>query len=245
MKTLLLMFVVAMIFPHILFAQYTTQGKIEFERKVNIYAQMEDDDNDNWKDYVKSNMPKFRLTNFDLFFDTSKSIYKPQKEADDKTFSWLDGPATGNIVMTDFTAQQVKANKFIFEQTFVVKDTMRKIQWKVMDEIRTIADYKCRKAVGKICDSVYIVAFYTDDIMVSGGPEMFSGLPGMIMELAVPRLHTTWTATKVEAIPPKPEDFTVSDKGKQVTQKELYESLKNSFSDWGKSAAKYIWWSML
>ena len=127
----------------------------------------------------------------------------------------------------------------------MVEDSARKIDWVVKDEIRTIADFKCHKAVGKICDSVYVVAFYTEDIVVSGGPEMFGGLPGMIMELAIPRLHTTWTADKVELVPPKETDFMMPDKGKKVTEKELYETVKTSFKDWGKMAPRNIWWTVL
>ena len=121
----------------------------------------------------------------------------------------------------------------------------RKIEWKISDEIRTIANYKCRKAVGKIFDSVYVVAFYTEDIMVSGGPEMFSGLPGMILQLAIPRMHTTWVAQKIDMVKPKDTDFTTSDKGKKTTQKELYETLKTSFKDWGKYADKNLWWTLI
>jgi GLPGLI family protein len=119
------------------------------------------------------------------------------------------------------------------------------MDWKEKSEIRTIANYKCHKAVGKICDSVYVVAFYTEDIPTSGGPEMFGGLPGMILELAIPRLHTTWTATKVELIPPKESDFTISEKGKKVNELQLYETLQSSLKDWGKWAAKNIWWTVL
>ena len=113
------------------------------------------------------------------------------------------------------------------------------------DEKRTIAGMDCRKAVGKICDSVYVVAFYTEDIMVSGGPEMFSGLPGMILQIAIPRLNTTWIATKIDIVAPKESDFTISDKGKKVNQKELYDNLRESLKDWKKYADKNIWWSML
>jgi GLPGLI family protein len=31
-------------------------------------------------------------------------------------------------------------------------------------------------------DSVFIVAFYTDQIVTSGGPESFNELPGMILD---------------------------------------------------------------
>jgi GLPGLI family protein len=38
---------------------------------------------------------------------------------------------------------------------------MRNYQWRITDETRTIAGFECKKAVTKICDSVYVVAFYT------------------------------------------------------------------------------------
>lgn len=228
-------------------AQFTLYGKIEYERKVNIYAQMAEMDNNEWFERMKSQIPKFMSSYFDLSFDTSRSIYKPGREVEGQSQFRMfgGGPATENVVMTDFKAEKVKANKKVYEQKFYVEDTMRKMEWVIKDEIRTIANYKCHKAVGKICDSVYVVAFYTEDIAVSGGPEMFGGLPGMILELAVPRLHTTWVATKVDAVYPKEADFVVPDKGKKVTQGQLYDDLKSSFKDWGKMAPRNIWWCML
>lgn len=227
-------------------AQFTLAGKIEFERRVNIYAQMAEMDENPWMEKMKAQIPKFNTSYFDLLFDTSRSIYKPGREVEGSVFKMFGGgPATDNIVLTDFVAKRVKANKKVYEQKFFVEDSMRKIDWKVKDEIRTIANYKCHKAVGKICDSVYVVAFYTEDIVVSGGPEMFGGLPGMILELAIPRLHTTWTATKVELTPPVETDFVIQEKGKKVTELELYESVQNSFKAWGKMAPRNVWWTVL
>lgn len=230
-------------------AQYTLTGKIEFERKVNVHAGLTDDDDDDdkeWIERMKKTIPKFGITYFDLCFDTTHSIYKPGREVEENAKSnWWDNPARDNIVITDFTTQKVKAKKNVFEQKFLVQDTMRKIDWKVKDELRTIANFKCHKAVGRICDSIYVVAFYTEDIAVSGGPEMFGGLPGMIMELAIPRLHTTWTATKVDLAPPPAKEYAVPDKGKKVTEKELYETIQNSLKDWGKWANKNVWWTVL
>jgi len=229
-------------------AQYTTYGKIEYERKVNVYAQMEEMDDDNeWFKSIKSQIPKFNSTYFDLSFDTGRSMYKPGREVEVtgpmKMFG--GGPATENIVFTEFAAKRVTALKTIYEQKFLVQDSTRQIDWVEKDEIRTIANYKCHKAVSRICDSVYVVAFYTEDIAVGGGPEMFSGLPGMILELAIPRLHTTWTATKVELIPQTGADFVAPEKGKKVDEKTLYETVKSSFKDWGKMAPRNIWWTVL
>ncbi len=139
----------------------------------------------------------------------------------------------------------VTAIKNVFEQKFLVQDSLRKIAWKEKDDIRIIMDYKCHKAVGIVCDSVYVVAFYTEDIPLSAGPEMFGGLPGLIMELAIPRLHTTWVADKVELNVAKDADFVIPSKGKKVSQKEMNETIQSSLEDWGKWASKYIWWTVL
>src|SRR6185437_10397918 len=89
------------------------------------------------------------------------------------------------------------SQKTIFDQPFLVKDSLRKIKWKITDENREIAGYNCRRANGLMMDSIYVVAFYTDKIPVSGGPESFSGLPGMILEVALPHENVIWRATKV------------------------------------------------
>lgn len=227
-------------------AQYTAQGVIEFEKKVNLHRQMEDFDNKEFLERIKSQIPKFNSSFFNLYFNLNESLYKLEREPENP-FKLFGGsaPASRNTVYTDFKKQQVVANKDIFEQTFLVNDTMRKIDWKMSDEVRTICNYTCRKAVGKICDSVYVVAFYTDDIMVSGGPEMFSGLPGMILEIAIPRLYTTWVATKVSVVPPAATVFVQPAKGKKTNQKELEQSLQSSLKDWGKFASRNIWWCIL
>jgi GLPGLI family protein len=230
--------------------QYTTSGKIEYERKSNVHAMMKDYDSDDggesWYDRMKGSTPQFYVTYFDLVFDTAKSLYKPGREPENPPKGYNgNNPATDNIILTDFETKKVKGVKNVFEQKFFVQDSMRAISWKVKDEIRTIANFKCRKAVGRICDSVYVVAFYTEDIVASGGPEMFGGLPGMILELAIPRLHTTWTADKIELTAPKEADFLIPEKGKKVNEKELFETIQSSLKDWGKWGARYIWWSVI
>ena len=228
--------------------QYTLSGKIEYEKKISVHAVMKDygDDNNSWYEKFKATTPKFNSTYFDLIFDTARCIYKPGKEVENTKNAFNgNGPASDNIVLTDLTTGKVKAVKQVYEQKFFVQDSLRKMDWRLKDELRIIANYKCRKAVGIICDSVYVVAFYAEDIIASGGPEMFGGLPGMILELAIPRLHTTWTADKIELLTPADADFTIPEKGKKVTEKQLYETIQSSLKDWGKWGSRYIWWTVL
>lgn len=230
--------------PAVAQVRFISAGKIEFERKINIHRQMEGDENDSFfKDFI-SKQPRFHTTYFDLYFGNQRTFYKPGRETDDirKQF-WFIGPSKDNQVAKDFSSGNTKSLKNIFEETFLIQDSLQEFEWKLSDEIRTIAGFDCRKAVARICDSVYVVAFYTEEILVNGGPESFHGLPGMILGIAIPRLYTTWYATKLELIEPKELDF--NDKGKKVTNPQLEATLQKSLKNWGKNGQRNIWWVML
>jgi GLPGLI family protein len=114
-----------------------------------------------------------------------------------------------------------------------------KIDWKITNEPRTIAGFECRKAVARIFDSVVVIAFYTDEIMPSSGPESFGGLPGMILGLAIPRLHTTWYATKLELIDVSGQIIAPKE-GKKYTGDQYKSEMKN-FMDRNEWLKKIAW----
>ena len=65
-------------------AQHTIfieEGKIEFEKKVNQYAGL--DESDSWSELEKKTMSKFKTTYFDLLFSKNKTIYQPGRENPD------------------------------------------------------------------------------------------------------------------------------------------------------------------
>jgi GLPGLI family protein len=221
-------------------------GRIEYERKINVARQFEssNEDGDWWKDYL-SKQPKFFNSYFTLDFNQTRSIYKYNRSEDKMLEAWVVGPAKENSVLTDFETRQYTSRRTIFEQTFIVADSANTLHWKLSNETRVIAGFECRKAVAVICDSVYVVAFYCEEIPVSGGPESFGGLPGMILGLAIPRLYSTWYATKVELMEPPASSFTINTKGKKTKAKELAPLLTATFKDWDKRGQKFIWWSML
>lgn len=231
--------------PSVAQTQFLSKGKIEFERKINVHKQLDGEENSEWYKEFISKQPKFYTTYFDLQFTGTKTVYKPGRETDPFRNWWLVGPSKENVVIADLETQLVNSQKKVFEDIYLLQDTIGKIEWKIGEEIRTIAGFECRKAVAIICDSVYVVAFYTDEIAVSGGPESFNGLPGMILGLAIPRLYTTWFATKVELIDPKPTDFNIPTKGKKITEQNLQRVLQSSLKDWGKQGQRNIWWVML
>jgi GLPGLI family protein len=224
------------------FAQHTFSGRIEYERKVNLHKLW---DGDEWMEKWKDKLPIFLVNYYNLSFNTSQSRYEPGREVEAPKMTWGLPPGSDNIVHQDYEKRSITASKSIYEEVFLIRDAPQKHAWKILSEVRTIAGYKCRKALTRICDSVYVVAFYTDDIPVSGGPEQMGGLPGMILEIAVPRLYTTWVATKVEVVSIKPGDLAAPAKGKTVTIPQLTAKLQESLKDWGKRAQRQVWWGVL
>lgn len=231
------------------FAQtkFITSGKIEFERKINNYRLYfsDEDENNSWTDLMKKSISQFKVDYFNLTFNEEKSIYQPGKDADvpQKGFMFGGNLASDNIVYKDLKNERTVATKLIYETKFLITDSIRHIDWKILDETRTIAGFECRKAVGRICDSVVVVAFYTDEIICSSGPESFSGLPGMILEIAIPRLYTTWTATKLQLIESSEEkNISPPAKGKKANEKEMLGKIDDAIKNWGeKYRARSIW----
>lgn len=218
-------------------AHFVTEGRIEFEKKLNVHSQFNDDDS--WSEAIKKSIPQFKVTYFDLYFSNNRTLFKEGRENADNNRLW-EQPAEHNVVYTDLDKGMAVSQKAVFEKVFLVQDTARQIKWKITDEKRTIAGFECRRANAVIMDSIYVVAFYTDEIATSGGPESFSGLPGMILGVAIPHEHVTWFATKLYAVPVKETDMKVPTKGTKTTNAAMKENLKSNLKDWGKYGERYI-----
>lgn len=216
---------------------FLSQGKIEFEKKLNQYAQLEGDNS--WSELQKKSISQFKTTYFDMLFTRTKTLYKPGREGTGTSMGWFSElPAQENTVYSDLEQEKSVSQKKVFEQLFLVQDSIRKIRWKLTDETRTIAGFSCRRANAIIMDSIYVVAFYTDEILTTGGPESFNGLPGMILGVALPHQHVTWFATKVEAVSVTDAQLIPPQKGKKTDNAGLKETVNTALKDWGKYAQR-------
>lgn len=226
--------------------KFIGSGHIEYEKRSNQFSYYDKEEEESvWVVEMKKAFPKMVVETYTLDFNEEKSMYKLTKEDPAGKYVWGRKPSENDITVKDVRNGQISLQRDIFEQTYLIKDSIRNYQWRITNETRTIAGFECRKAVTIICDSVYIVAFYTDEITVSSGPESFGGLPGMILGLAVPRLQMTWFATKVELKEPTPALLAPKQKGKTVTWTAYEKDLNKAMSDWGKYGAKVLWTSLL
>ena len=219
--------------------QFITQGKIEYERKTNQHAFM--DENSVSEEKAKAALPKFVTFYYDLTFKNDRTLFKTGREPETKqpkTWGVFDSE---NTILSQLDSNRAITQRIVFGSSFLVTDSIRHIDWRITPEIRKIAGFDCRKAVGKVLDSIVVIAFYTDEIITPGGPESFAGLPGMIMGLAIPRLHTTWYATKLKLVDVTDQDLQTPKKGRKMTGNEYQLKVKENLKDWGDWGAKLLY----
>ncbi len=214
-------------------------GIITFERKENMHKYFSEENS--WNEARLKQMPKYKTDIFQLSFNTRQTLYKISQEDENPMFMWMK-VAAANSVKMDLEHQKIIAEKTIYEKNYHIEDSIPVYQWKILGEYRTIAGYSCRKASTILMDSVYAIAFYTDEIPVSGGPESFSGLPGMILGIVLPRLNMTYFATKVETqLLPETAFNMEKNKLKRTHYKDFKDELYKAINDWGEYANKVIW----
>lgn len=174
---------------------FIDKAVIEFEVKTNVKKTM---GTGQWADMLKENMPQFKTAYYQYSFSGNKSIYKFNR--------WDDGPKVPEfmrrddeqqIYFFDYNTNKTFQQKAIVGSNFFLEDSISKIDWRLTNESRVIAGFNCRKAIGKIMDSVYVFAFYTDEILIPGGPCTINGLPGMILGVTIPRMYVSFIATKL------------------------------------------------
>jgi len=215
--------------------------KVEFEKTISVRQLMKElYESNTWYEQFKDRIPVSVVNYYDFTGDTTRSVYQPGKEMPVDPRSFYRPVGDKNIVYTDYKKGVSISQKPVYEETFLVEDSLLKIKWKITADVRTIAGYDCRKAVGILNDSIAIFAFYTDELLVSGGPEGIQGLPGMILGMGIPRLHATWFATKVEVFDVKMNKVTPATKGKKVNRSTMMSSLQRLAKDWGTYGSKML-----
>jgi GLPGLI family protein len=215
--------------------------KVEFEKTTSVRQLMKElQEGSSWYEQNKDRYPVSMLNYYEFTGDTTKSLYQTGKDVPIDPRSWYRPVGDKNVVYNDYQKGISISQKPVFEETFLVEDSLLKIKWKISGDLRTIAGYDCRKAVGILNDSIAIFAFYTEELLTNGGPEGIQGLPGMILGMGIPRLHTTWFATKVEVFDVKMNKVTPATKGKKVTRKAMMKSLEVISKDWGTYGSKLL-----
>jgi GLPGLI family protein len=215
--------------------------KVEYEKTTSVRQLMKDlQEGNSWYEQNKDRYPVSFIGYYEFTGDTSKSVYKPGKDVPTDPRMWWRPVADKNIVYNDYNRGITISQKPVYEETFLLEDSLSKIKWKITGDVRTIAGYDCRKAIGLLNDSITVFAFYTDELTISGGPEGLHGLPGMILGAGIPRVHATWFATRVEVFDVNMSKVAPATKGKKTTRAAMEQRLKKLAEEWGTYGSKTL-----
>lgn len=173
---------------------FISKAQIEYEVKADIKKTM---GNNRWDEMLKDKLPRFKTGYFTLTFDKGKSIYQFDHWGAPKLPDFMLSGEDAEKYFFNYDAGTYDMQKNVEGSILNIADSIPNLKWKLVNENREIAGFNCRKAYAVMLDSVYVFAFYTEEIMLPGGPASFHGLPGTIMGITIPRLYTSWIATKV------------------------------------------------
>ncbi|NIJ53025.1 GLPGLI family protein [Dyadobacter arcticus] len=177
-----------------------------------------------------------------LFFNEKQSFYGyPKNEELDGGYSWRKGEYK---IYRDFENEKRTDIIEMLGKTYIVDDSLKLPKWKVMNKIKEVAGYMCMMAVTEdTIKSQKITAWFADNLPVSGGPEQYSGLPGMILELDINDGDIVTTAKEVKMRPVTEEEISIPKKikGKKIATQKYEELMSTHIRDSIKSHRNPYW----
>lgn len=206
-------------------------GKITYERKTNLYKKFKN--NGDVKEWLKEE-DKNKLDIFELYFNDSLSVFKPQESDLVERMSWSTNK---NSVYQNRITNKRLTIKTIWGERFLLDDSIRVSKWKITENKRNVCGYQCRKAILNVNDSTRLYAWFCSELEATIGPESLGGLPGVILGLATEDGGVIYFAKTVEIIKPS-LDVLLPKKSKEKLYKtaELKAQITKDFGKekWGK-----------
>lgn len=243
------LFAVGLMLSSSLLAQ-KKEGIVIYERKQNMHRTVTEE--------MRAMIPEFRSSKHMLLFTELQSLYKtiPKDEAPDP-FNNRSGISinigSGNSENYHHFGQNKKLTSTdLFGDAYLIHDTIRKYNWKLSEETKTIAGYVCKKATtsykairtkARVVTSLSaassespkqedldIVAWYAVDLTSPAGPDNYTGLPGVIMELDIDKGATVFMAEEYRSLD-NISQLKEPKKGRKVTPEEYNNEIKKAIEN--------------
>ena len=221
------------------------EGKILYERTVQMQIRINDDN-----PAFQNMIPKERKDKFELLFTEGKSLWQPiEEEAQSDETAFGDGggmrmmirmPGSNDVVFHNITEAKKVEQRELADKNYIISDSIRKLNWKVAGETKTILGHNCMKATAQrtqpsmrmtmengeakreaVTDTLNIVAWFATDMPGSFGPDMYQGqLPGTILEIDINNGRNSFKAVEISS---KVDVAKVKEpsKGKKTTQEDF------------------------
>lgn len=164
-----------------------------------------------------------------LSFNATRTRYEDSEE----NYADYNYRKTDFTIIRDFSLHTIHDIIEFSGKTYIIEDSLQAPNWKILNEMKEIAGHICMNA--SYIDTIKkqkIVGWYALDIPISGGPERFFGLPGLLLEVDVNDGAMVITADKIEPKKLTTElDFPKKAKGKKISEKGYIALLKKKIDE--------------
>jgi len=222
------------------------EGKIVYERTMQLQIRINDDN-----PAFQNMIPKERKDKFELFFTEGKSLWQAVEDdgqSDETSFGDSGGgmrmvfrvPGNDDIAFHNIIESKKVDQRELGGKSYIIADSIKKLSWKVAGETKVILGHTCMKATTqrmqesfrmsmdngeakreKVMDTMNIVAWFTNEIPGSFGPDIYQGqLPGTILEIDINNGRNSFKALEISQ---KVDIAKIKEpsKGKKVTAEEF------------------------
>lgn len=227
------------------------QGEATYVTKRNFSVNLDEAQmSEQQKKMIRERMKQFSESTHKLTFNRTSSIYQSEASLSPQTpggrggmrFRMMGAGGSGKLHV-DIARQQYTRQVELMGKFFLIQDSIERPKWQMTQETKKIGNYNCFKATytqtvrrpmfrpGQRArrgeappmeeEEVEVVAWYTPQIPVSMGPEQWTGLPGLILELSDG--NATTLCTQVVMNPKEKKAIEAPKKGKVVNQKDFEE----------------------
>ena len=224
----------------------TYQSKTSFDFENFGGREMSEQMKKQFAERMKSRLEK----TFTLTFTKDESIYEEEEKLDAPGagggMRFMGGGFAQGGIYKNIAEDTYARENDLMGKSFLVKDTLNKLDWKLEKESKMIGQYAAFKAtaIRKIDENPFeamrrrrdqdadssavaapkeevITAWYTPQIPVSQGPDEYWGLPGLILEVSAGR--TVILCNKIVINPKEGLAIEKPKKGDEVSRAEYQE----------------------
>jgi len=157
-------------------------------------------------------------------------IYRGQKGVSGK----------GTVFYSDFTDGKTVQWLPIQGRPFVISDTLRTPEWRLLDDTKEIHGMKCQKAVAKVYGREY-EAWFSADIPIPYGPWKLNGLPGLILEARSTDGEINFEIREIQQASNEPHEIMPPSEGKNIEGYANFFALQDKKTEeWIKAARAQV-----
>ena len=159
-----------------------------------------------------------------LYFNSTQTKFEDSDE-NEMGYSYKKAEYT---ITRDFSNNTLHDYMDVLGKTYIVEDSLKAPRWIILNEMKEIAGHACMNAsYNDTLKKQKVIGWYALDMPISGGPERFFGLPGMLLGIDINNGALVLEADKIDLKPLTTElDFPKKAKGKKIKEKDYIGILR-------------------